>query len=127
VNPRSVKWQPGEGVVRLTDYYGWGHEVRFEFTAPFEKAMTLTADMEIDCGLAPTMMDIPPLGAAASLMRTTESRRANIHAQGDTRRAGEVPPGTNTGSARETQRKFEDRIADEYVRLLNGNPWTQAI
>ena len=127
VNPVSVKWQPGLKEVRLTNYEGWNREVRFEYRKPFTIPQTLTDDLVTDVGLSDTMVDIPPLGAAVSLLRTTESRRQNIHNQGDTRRAGEVAGGGNSSAARELERDFKGRIDDEYIRLTNSNPWTKAI
>jgi hypothetical protein len=127
VNALSVKWQPGLDVVRLTSELGWNREVRFEYTAPFKKGENLAWDVELMSGLAPTMTDIPALGAAAALLRTTESRRNQISPQGDPRRAGEVAAGANTGSARLMQQQYQDRINDEYVRLLNRNPLTLGI
>lgn len=127
VSPNSVKWQPGLNEIRLTKPVRWGRNVRFEYMAPFKEAVSLTDDVVVDCGLSETMVDIPPLGAAASLLRTTESRRANVHAQGDPRRADEVSAGSNANAAREIQRKYEDRIDDEYVRLVNRNSIRQSL
>lgn len=127
IPPNSIKWQPEHKVIRFTSYYTSGHEVRFDYKAPFKIATSLTDDAVVDLGLAETMLDIPPLGAAIKLLRTTESRRANIHVQGDPRRPDEVPGGQNTSAGRDMEREFKNRIADEHIRLVNRNPWTRQL
>jgi hypothetical protein len=118
----SVQWQPENNTVRMTRDYMSGTDIRFFYRAPFTQATGLTDDVVVDCGLAESMTDIPPLGAAVALLRTTESRRNQIHAQGDPRRAEEVQPMGNAQAARELDRDFRGRVDDEYARLLNRNP-----
>jgi hypothetical protein len=140
--PNSVKWQPQNNTIRIsppnwndTYYGGWGgfsgsfagSFIKFDYRAPFVQATGLTADVEADCGLAPTMVDIPTLGAAITLLRTTESRRMNIHAQGDPRRPEEVPMTGNSTAARELEREYRQRINDEYIRQINRNPIQQGV
>lgn len=127
VPPNSIKWQPEHNVIRFTSYYTSGHEVRFDYKAPFKQATALTDDVVVDLGLAETMTDIPPLGAAIKLLRTTESRRSNIHAQGDPRRPDEVPGGMNTSAGRDLDREFRQRVSDEHIRLVNRNPWVRQL
>jgi hypothetical protein len=123
--PNSARWQFGAGVVRITSYGMISTDLRFYYKAPFVEATSLTDDVEVDLGLGATMTDIPPLGAAARLLITTESRRAQTHNQSDPRRATEVQPGQNTGAARDLDRAYRQRIGDEYVRLLNRNPYVK--
>jgi hypothetical protein len=123
----SVQYQPEHGVVRLTSYWLTSGDIRFDYKAPFKAAALLTSDVTVDCGLAETMTDIPPLGAAARLLRTTESRRNQIHNQGDSRRAGEVTVTGNTRAADEMTRDFKSRVNDEYARQLTRNPWKQSL
>jgi hypothetical protein len=123
----TVKVQRTENVIRLTRDYPAGTEFRFIYRAPFVTAPALSTDVVTYCGLTDSMVDIPPLGATAELLRSTESRRTQIHNQGDPRRADEVPTTSNAGIAREMQRRFEDRVSDEYVRLINRNPLKQMI
>jgi hypothetical protein len=140
--PNSVKWQPQNNTIRVSppnygdSYYGgWGgftgsfagSFMKFDYRAPFLPADGLTSDIEVDCGLAPSMQDIPPLGAAITLLRTTESRRMNIHAQGDPRRPDEVPMTGNSTAARELEREYRQRINDEYIRQTNQNPIQQGV
>lgn len=99
-----------------------GTEIEFTYKAPFVEAASLDDDPIEDCGLAQTMLDLPPLGAAASLLRTTDARRNQISAQGDPRRAGEVPSGANLSTATLMDREYKMRVQDEYVRLVQRFP-----
>jgi hypothetical protein len=104
-----------------------GRTVQFDYKAPFKPATGMTDDVVTDMGLAESMVDIPVLGAGAKLLRTTEYRRGQIHAQGDPRRAEEVQAGQNSSAARELERDFKQRIADEHIRLVNRNPYVRQI
>ena len=67
------------------------------------------------------MVDIPPLGAYASLMRTTESRRNQVQMQGDARRAQEVSSGANVNMYARIERDYKTRINEELARLTQRN------
>lgn len=121
LDPNMVIMDRASNIVRLTRNFSTGTDARFLYRAPFKTATELTDDVVVDLGLAETMIDIPPLGAAVGLLLTTESRRSQIHNQGDPRRASEVTPGMNANSARQMERSFNDRINDEYARLVNRN------
>jgi hypothetical protein len=127
IPPNSIKWQPEHGVVRITGYPLRGRTVKFDYRAPFSVATSLTDDLVTDLGLSESMTDIPSLGATVRLLRTTESRRAQVHAQGDPRRADEVPGGQNSAAARDLERDFMRRVNDEHTRLVNRNPWVRQI
>ena len=99
-----------------------GTEIEFTYKAPFVEATSLSDDPIVDCGLAQTMLDIPPLGAAATLLKSTDSRRNQISAQGDPRRAGEVASGANLSSGSNFDRDYKMRVQDEYVRLTQRFP-----
>ncbi len=73
-------------------------------------------------GLADTMYDILSLGAAWRLTASMEISRNFTSAQGDTRRANEVPPGGQLGASRELGRLREIRIREEASRLSNKYP-----
>lgn len=124
---RTYRWEPDAGVIKVLRDLWAGTKVKVEYRAPFKKAMLLTTDVESECGLAPTMTDIPALGAAASLLRTTEARRNQINVQGDPRRADEVQAGANSSAAREMERQYRQRINDEYARLVVRNPITMGV
>jgi hypothetical protein len=112
------RWQYQLGSVRVWEDRFGGY--CFVYSAPFVLPTAFDDDVVTDLGLTETMLDIPVLGAAAMLASGFESRRANLGAQGDTRRANEVQAGANLGMAREWIRMRDERIADEYGRLLNA-------
>jgi hypothetical protein len=122
IDPRWYRWVPEAGGIRFLDTSMLRSKIEVVYRAPFKRAEALSSDVIVECGLSDTMTDIPPLGAAAALLRTTESRRSQIHAQGDPRRADEVPSGANASAAREMARDYRSRIDDEYARLVNRNP-----
>jgi hypothetical protein len=127
VSPNSIQWQPENGTIRLTRDFTAGTDIRFHYRGEFTPALNLAWDVVSMCGLSLSMVDIPPLGAAVNLLRTTESRRSQIGPQGDPRRATEVTGGQNSSAAREMERAFRSRVADEYGRLVNLNPITQSV
>jgi hypothetical protein len=116
---QAWRWQTGTGVnrVQLMRNIPVGTEVEFVYKAPFSPATSLSTNVITECGLADSMVDIPPIGVAATLLRTTENRRAQIQTQGDARRADEVPISSNTAAANQMMRYYEARINEEYSRL----------
>lgn len=127
IDMNYVDWQPERGIVRLKSYVPNGTPLKFDYKAPFVEATSLTDDPEVDCGLAASMLDLPALGATVRLLRTTESRRVQIHNQSDPRRAGEVTPGANSSAANDLAREFRQRVADEQSRLVNRNPYMRSL
>lgn len=99
-----------------------GTEIEFTYKAPFTKATSLADDPVADCGLADTMLDIPPLGACASLLRSTDGRRNQLQVQGDSRRAGEVQSSANLSTAAAMDRDYKSRVQEEYARLIQRLP-----
>jgi hypothetical protein len=80
----------------------------------------LTANLSADTsstGIPSTAVDILSLGAAWRLTSGLEVTRNLTTSQGDTRRANEVPPGSNLGGSRELGRLREIRIREEASRL----------
>lgn len=76
-----------------------------------------------DCGLPSSAIDIPALGVASTLMWGQEARRVNQRAQGDPRRAEDVPVTGATNAARELARRYSQRIDEEASRLMQRNPY----
>jgi len=113
-----VRLQLDNATVRLLAGVVSNSTMQFLYKAPFTVPTALSDDVEDVCGLSDTMVDIPPLGAVATLLRTTESRRNQLHMQGDPRRSEEVQAGSNLTSANYYQRAFKDRIDEEYSRLV---------
>jgi hypothetical protein len=72
---------------------------------------------KISTGLPASAWDIPPLGAAISLMAGREIKRTFVESQGDARRAAEVTGGKSTESVIALQRLRQQRITAEKQRL----------
>jgi len=113
------RWHTGTGTnrIQLLRNIPVGTEVQFVYRAPFTVATALTDDVVTDCGLADTMVDIPPLGVTMMLLNTTENRRNQVQTQVDPRRADEVPATANSSAATQMRRLYRERIQDEYARL----------
>ena len=87
----------------------------------YKKAFSVPADIDVDIedvGLPDTAYDLPALGAAHRLAYSQESKRTSTHAQGDARRAQEVPAGSSLGAARAITALYRQRVNQEYARLL---------
>ena len=95
-----------------------GQTVRVTYQAPFTSLATLADDVLAISGLSATAHDIPPLGAAVRLAAGREVRRNFDEAQGEPRRAEEVPPQANAQATRELVRLRQQRIVAEQSRLL---------
>lgn len=122
--PRFYRWvySNDRNLVRLLLQIPSGTEIEFTYKAPFTLATSLTDDLVTDCGLTETMLDIPSLGASIQLLTTTESRRTQITTQGDSRRADEVPAGSNSNIANQLMRQHRYRIQEEAARLVTRMP-----
>ena len=118
VPDRFYRWQPEENLIRLNYNVPASSTLQVTYRGPFTPATALTTVCETTMGLADTMLDIPVLGAAAQLLRTTEARRNQIGVQTDPRRAEEVTRGANGTVAMMFEQQFRDRINEEYVRLV---------
>ena len=93
-----------------------GKKLNISYKSPLT-LLTSTASTKASTGLATTAYDLPPLGAAISLMVGTPIRREFIDAQGSSRRAEEVPPGAISASMRDLWGRRDNRIAAEAARL----------
>jgi hypothetical protein len=113
-----IQVNDGTSRIRLLRSVPSGTEIQFLYKASFTKATSLSSNLETDCGLTDSMVDIPPLGAYSTLMRTTESRRSQVQQQGDARRAQEVSSGANASVMQMIDRDYRDRVAQEYIRLV---------
>ena len=117
----------GASYIRMLRNIPSGTEIEFIYKSSFSKATALDDDVVTDCGLLDSMVDIPPLGAAAQLLRTTESTRNQITTQGDSRRAAEVGAGSNYNIANLMSKAYDDRLNEEYLRLTSRNPIMRGI
>jgi hypothetical protein len=107
----------------INSQFSWVNDIEVLLRKRFRPATDLLTDLVLGCGLGETMQDIPALGAAAGLLLTTEGRRHQVSAQSDPRKAAEVMQGSNSSAAREMRRRYEQRIDDEAIRLVNSNPY----
>ena len=112
----------GSSFIRLLRNIPSGTDLEFIYRGSFTPATSLSDDLVEDCGLVESMTDIPALGAAASLLRTTEARRNQVQTQGDARRAQEIGSGSNANASLLMQRNYDERIREEYARLVVRNP-----
>lgn len=94
-----------------------GRDVRVTYSYPFTHFTNTTDDATTVAGLAATMVDIPPLGAAARLAGVRETQRNQFEAQGDPRRATEVPPNAQLAGSTNLMRLRASRIKSEASRL----------
>jgi hypothetical protein len=124
IRPSSYRWYVSEegNKIQLLVNIPSSTEVEFTYKAPFIAATSLDDDPIADCGLAATMLDIPPLGVMSTLLQTTDSRRNQISVQGDSRRAEEVPSSANLSTSGSIDRTYKQRVQDEYARLANRFP-----
>lgn len=118
VPDRYWRWQADQNLIRMLYAVPASSQVQVVYKAPFTLPTALTDDVVATVGLSETMLDIPPLGATVSLLRTQEARRGQIQVQGDPRRAGETTAGQNSSVALQFERDFTSRMGDEYLRLV---------
>lgn len=124
-----VQINPTDGAshIRLLRNVPSGTQIEFVYRGAFSPATSLADDLVDVCGLTSTMTDIPALGAAVTLLRTTESRRNQITTQGDARQATDVRSGANSNAAVLLQRQYDDRVGEEYMRLAVRNPIVRSL
>lgn len=89
---------------------------------PFSQLVTSMSTQISESGLPESCYDILALGAAWRLTSPREIRRNFNEVQGDTRRANEVPPGSQLGGSRELERRRQQRINEEAARLSQQYP-----
>jgi hypothetical protein len=99
-----------------------GRPIRVQYKAPFIPLVSLTDDVEAVSGLSGSAHDIPPMGAAVRMTAPREIKRNFTEAQGDPRRAEEVPPGAVAGSMRSVAALRQGRIVAEAARLAQRYP-----
>lgn len=100
-------------------YRGSGRNVRLLYASKFDTStFTADTDLELDVGLASSMLDIPPLGAAWRLMISQESQRTDTRAQGQSRDATEVPPTAALQTTQALKTMRDSRLAEEQLSLV---------
>lgn len=113
------------GVINLNAALSQATTFRVDAACPFAvDIFTDNIDLITQVGLAESMLDIAPFGAAARLLASKEVQRVSMAAQGDPRIATEVQSGTITTTSRSMRALRDKRFAEEALRLRNAYPWT---
>ena len=99
-----------------------GRTVNVLYKGAFSPLVNLSDDVLTVAGLPLTAHDLPPLGAAMRLVAPREIKRSFPEAQGEPRRAQEVPPGAVGGSYRGLMQLRATRIQSEANRLVAHYP-----
>src|SRR5581483_10778181 len=95
-----------------------GRPLRVQYKAPYTTPLVNAADdVQTVTGLHPQAHDIPTLGAIMRLVQWRELKRSFSEAQGEPRRAQEVPVGGAETSIKMITQHRTDRIAAERSRL----------
>lgn len=121
-NRDTASFASGNALILYTGAWP-GQKVTVSYKSPFG-AITDGSTAQSDTGLPTTAYDLPPLGAALSLMSTMPIRREFIDAQGSSRRAEEVPPGAISASMRDLRSRRDYRVQSESARLVAQYPTT---
>jgi hypothetical protein len=113
---------PSGNALFLAEGGAHGQPLRVVYKSSFSPLSALSDDVEVVAGLPTEMQDIPPLGAAMRLIAPREVKRNFTEAQGESRRAGEVPPGAVLNSLRGLAAVRQERIVHEAGRLYQKHP-----
>lgn len=113
----EAEWQPSGHVVRVVTDPPLASQYAFTLATTFGTPTSITTDLDAVCGVSDQLVDIPILGAAATVALSMEGRRVNPANQGDSRRATEVREGSNSSLSRMFRAKQLERINDEIARL----------
>lgn len=91
--------------------------IRIRYKKTFTALSATTDDVNAVSGLPTTCNDIIPMGAAVRLTMPRAIKRGFDDAQGESRRAGEVPPNSEIDAAQGLYALRNRRIAAEVARL----------
>ena len=111
----------GNGVIIYESGYP-GLPVHIQFMAPFQPLVNLTDDLTEVAGLAPTMYDLPDLGAAIRLQQPREIKRNFYESQPDPRKATEIPPNAVANASAKLEMQRQKRIDAEKDRIEMAYP-----
>jgi len=93
--------------------------VNLTYSHPFVAGtLDLGTNLVTTVGMATEMLDIPALGAAASLVLGEESLRLDLHAAGDSRSEAAVAAGDRARYSLVLQAQYDRRISQEVRRLM---------
>lgn len=123
----TAEWNVEQYAVKIVNEPPDARRYRFVFGLPYRTPEGLTDEL-FDLGLTEkSTQDIPPLRAAARLALTQEGIRAQLKAQGDSRRPTEVPPRANTSIHDDWMRQYQEAVYAEASRLRRLFPARFAI
>lgn len=107
------------GMSMTLDQPGYaGRPLRIQYKAPYTTPLVNASDnVQTVTGLHPQAHDIPVLGAPARLMQFRELKRSFSEAQGEPRRAQEVPVGSSETASKGILAYRDQRIQAERSRL----------
>lgn len=112
------------GISLTLDQGGYpGRPLRVQYKSPYTTPLVnATDDVAAVTGLHSQAHDIPTLGAPARLMQYRELKRSFSEAQGEPRRAQEVPVGSSLTASKGILAYRQDRIRAERARLEKKFP-----
>lgn len=113
---------PSGFALTITDYVDPGQTVRVAYRSPLTAVTTTTDDVTTLAGLPSTAVDLLAMGTALRLSASREVRRNFTEAQGDTRRATEVPAGANNAAPAGLRQQYITRLAQEVGNLKRRYP-----
>jgi hypothetical protein len=100
-----------------------GLPIHVWYKTSFFPLINLTDNVVNTTGMAPTALDILPVGAAILLNQDREIKRNFTEAQPDARKAAEVPPAAVMNATKQMQLWRGNRIAAERARLEQNVRW----
>ena len=118
----NVKVQEYDGAYKVIRQEGIEKAVTVNLTYahPFVTGtLTLGTDLVSTVGMTAEMIDIPALGAAASLLLGEESLRLDLHSQGDSRSDAAVAAGDRARYSLVLQAQYDRRVSQEARRLMS--------
>lgn len=118
----SLPGAPDGPQVRTLRQAPGGSTIHVQYAVPYRAATSLSTTLD-GLNIPPTAARLLAVGAARSLSLATESRRAQPLAQGDPRRAEEVPSTGNVVVYDRLSRDFRNLVAAERARLIALYPY----
>ena len=115
---------PSGYAVLLQSPLGLTRTMRVHYATPFNVSTFSSATDLETVGLSESMIDIPPLGAAARLLGPREASRTSTQPYADRDEAEAVPAGYTLRTAEYFRGLRNQRLAEEAARLLGEYPYT---
>jgi hypothetical protein len=111
----------GAGIILYRRAFA-GFPVHVQYLSPFNTLVSLTDNVLNVAGVPVEAQDVVSLGAALRLAADREIQRNTMSAQPDPRKSTEVPPGAIGNSVSALRMRYEQRISEEYNRLIRAYP-----